>query len=103
MVRADSAHQPHSSAKFSVRADLKLRSCSLPLLQPILRVLFVSAEFLLSDEFRFYTGVTAILVDTCACARFDLVCNNTLFPLLRVSVLSAGENNSLATWELTRA
>lgn len=59
----------------------------------------VSAEFLLSDDFRFYTGVTAVLVDTCLRhipVPAPLV--RVPLPFLRVPVLSAGENTSnLAT------
>lgn len=55
----------------------------------------LSAEFLHSDEFRFYTGVTAIRVDTClhhipgSCASVRVP-----FPFLRDSAIPAGENNN---------
>lgn len=60
----------------------------------------LSAEFLLSDEFRFDTGVTAILVDTCLRHSPRVPAPLYVFPFLSsVSVLPAGEknNNDLVT------
>lgn len=111
MIRADSAHQPQSCAGSGfhpifiilwrpVYSFLQLTltlSFSPPFFGPVL-----SAEFLLSDEFRFYTGVTAILVDTCL-RHIPGSCASVRAPFLSsVPVLSAGKNNNnnLATGQL---